>query len=236
MKRLLGTLIFIVVVAISPLVMAEETVSPVCDTTKDTYCFQPVITRKLDAFGAVNLPKIAIPAWMTPTSTPVTQEVTYTVATRGSVTADLVEFRTIAANTYNSPLGWSRLGVKFTEVPSGGRVTLWLSEASQMTTFSANGCDTTYSCTVGANVIINQDRWVNGSEPFMSAGGSLLEYREMVLNHELGHWLGHGHLFCASAGQDAPVMQQQSMGMQGCKPNPWPQSQELNSSTLGVHS
>ena len=44
----------------------------------------------------------------------------------------------------------------------------------------------------------------------------------MVVNHETGHWLGFGHSNCSSPGAAAAVMQQQSMGMQGCTPNPWP--------------
>ena len=222
-------------VTMTSLAYAEETAAPVCDQQKDPYCFQPLFSQSFESLKGVNLPKIATPSWASP-SAPVVTEVTYSVATRGTVTADLAEFKSVAAATYNSPLGWSRLGVKFTEVASGGRFTLWLSEASQMTTFSAAGCDTTYSCAVGSNVIINQDRWVNGADPFISAGGSLADYRSMVLNHELGHWLGHGHRLCSGAGQPAPLMQQQSMGMQGCALNAWPLAGELTSSTLGIRS
>lgn len=239
MKRVGVIVVALLAVGMSPLALAEETTAPLCDSAKDSYCFQPLLSAKLDVLQTVNMPKVATPVWLATqqtTTTAATRTVTYTVATRGTVTADVSEFKTMAANTYNSPNGWSRLGVTFTEVASGGQFTLWLTEASQMTTFSATGCDTTYSCAVGSNVIINQDRWVNGAEPFLTAGGSLTEYREMVLNHELGHWLGHGHRYCAGTDQTAPLMQQQSMGMQGCKPNPWPLAEELYSTTLGIRS
>jgi hypothetical protein len=49
----------------------------------------------------------------------------------------------------------------------------------------------------------------------------------MVVNHETGHWLGHGHLGCGGAGRLAPVMMQQSKGLDGCKHNPWPLASEL---------
>jgi hypothetical protein len=49
----------------------------------------------------------------------------------------------------------------------------------------------------------------------------------MVIDHETGHWLGQGHAFCARPGALAPVMQQQSKGMHGCRPNPWPLPWEI---------
>lgn len=167
---------------------------------------------------------------------PIAKQVSYTIATRGTITADVDEFATQVNETLNSPLGWSRLGVSFGRVESGGQFIVWLSDANQMTSFSASGCDAMVSCTVGNNVIINQTRWLNGSDAWNNAGGSLRNYRHMVVNHETGHWLGHGHEYCAGSGQDAPVMQQQTIDLQGCKPNPWPLANELYAPKLGIRS
>lgn len=161
------------------------------------------------------------------------QTVTYSTQTRGSINADFATFKTLANVTLNDGRGWARMNVKFVEVESGGQFTLVLSEASQLPSFSS-GCDATYSCAVGNYVIINQDRWQGATPSWNNAGGSLRDYRHMVVNHEVGHWLGHGHANCPGAGQPAAVMQQQSINLQGCSFNPWPLTSELWSSRLGI--
>ncbi len=207
-----------------------------CDSTKSPWCVAPRVNQDIGLLSEATVPKLATPQWLAPAPAAAPRIVSYTVSTRGVVTADLAEFKTIVNATLNDGRGWTRLGVSFREVESAGDFTMFLSEASQMTTFSADGCDTTYSCNVGSAVVINQDRWLNGTPSWSGGGGDLSSYRQMVINHETGHWLGHGHRYCSAAGQPAPVMQQQSMDMQGCTPNAWPQSGEMYSPRLGIRS
>lgn len=213
--------------------------STVCKST-DPFCLTPQLSTAPTRLDAVSVPRIATPAWLSATGgssmTTGAREVTYMVATKGNVTADFEEFKSQVNQTLNSPEGWARLGIRFVRVESDGQFTAWLSEASQVPSFSPSGCDAIVSCTVGNNVIINETRWVNGADSWNAAGGSLRNYRHMVVNHETGHWLGHGHEYCAGAGQPAPVMQQQTMDMQGCAPNPWPQQHELYAPKLGIRS
>ena len=157
----------------------------------------------------------------------------YTVSARGNVRSSLAEFAQLANATLNDARGWAKLGIRFEQVQSGGSFNLILSEAQLLPTFSS-GCSAEYSCRVGVNVIINDDRWSGASASWNGAGGGLNEYRQMVVNHEVGHWLGHGHRSCKAAGALANVMQQQSIDMQGCRPNPWPLAEELFSPTLGI--
>lgn len=225
----------IALVSSAGLIAAETVSNPPCAGT-DPFCYQPVVSSSLVAFEPVTVPKIATPIWLSAQPSTATRVVTYSVATRGTVTADFDEFKATAASVYNSSLGWSRLGVSFSEVATGGDFTLWLAEDVQVPSFSSSVCDSTYSCSTGRNVIINQTRWLNGSGAWNETGSALGNYRTMVLNHELGHWLGHGHRFCSSDGAPAPVMQQQSMSMQGCATNPWPLANELYAPNLGIRS
>lgn len=153
-----------------------------------------------------------------------TLTVTYDVSTRGVVTASLSEFKLQVNQTLNDARGWARMNVKFVEVASGGRFSMVLSEASQLPTFSS-GCSADYSCRVGRYVVINQDRWMGATPSWNNAGGSLRDYRHMVVNHETGHWLGRGHVGCPGSGP-APVMMQQSKGTGPCTFNPWPLPRE----------
>jgi hypothetical protein len=218
---------------------AQPTVNTSCKQT-DPFCFAPLLSGTSSRIESITMPKIATPAWMSAQASTSpnasARQVTYQIAVKGAVSADTSEFAAQVNETLNSPLGWSRLGLRFVRVESGGQYTIWISEASHMTDFSASGCDTTVSCTVGNNVIINQDRWLGGSDAWNNAGGGLRDYRNMVVNHETGHWLGHGHEYCPGAGQPAPVMQQQTINMQGCKPNPWPLASELYAPKLGIRS
>lgn len=75
------------------------------------------------------------------------------------------------------------------------------------------------SCRAAKFVMINLDRWQQAVPDYR---GDVASYRQYVINHEVGHQLGNGHQACPGPGLLAPVMQQQTFGLNGCRPNGWP--------------
>ena len=78
------------------------------------------------------------------------------------------------------------------------------------------------SCQAGNRVMLNAWRWAHGADAF---GDDVGAYRQYLVNHEVGHRLGHGHVGCPKKGKRAPVMMQQTKGVGSCKANPWPAPQ-----------
>ena len=146
----------------------------------------------------------------------------------GNVEADFGDFRTKVAETLNDSKGWVRAGLKFVEVSSGQDVNVILSDPASLG--ATAGCSSELSCTTWANqVIINDIRWREGTEASRAGGMSTRDYQHMVINHEMGHWLGHySHIEGCDAGGPAPIMLQQSTGLRGCDSfNAWPLDFEL---------
>jgi hypothetical protein len=75
------------------------------------------------------------------------------------------------------------------------------------------------SCRGQENVMVNLRRWLLAIPAYRA---DVESYRHLVINHEVGHFLGHSHVTCPGQGKPAPVMQTQMYGLHGCRPNAWP--------------
>src|SRR5690349_16005744 len=152
----------------------------------------------------------------------------FTVELEAGVTDDGAAFAAAVEKTLSDPHSWGRGGrASFQRIDTGVpdfRVTL----TSSLTVRKLCGYDLPYetSCYNGdlARVVINDARWVRGAVAYQ---GDLARYRVYVINHEVGHALGHAHLQCPRNGALAPVMMQQTLGVTtpgvgSCKPNPYP--------------
>lgn len=134
------------------------------------------------------------------------------------------EFAAAVERTLADPRGWTASRRWAFQRVSGGASDLTVHLATPHTTdrlCDRAGVETNgeVSCRGGRSVVINLLRWRVGVPWYSDA---LDDYRHMVINHEVGHFLGHGHVDCPRAGNPAPVMQRQTFGLQQCVRNPWP--------------
>ncbi|MET9496392.1 DUF3152 domain-containing protein [Streptomyces sp. NPDC006552] len=144
-------------------------------------------------------------------------------------------FAQAVQKTLNDRRSWAHNGARTFERISSGEPNFVITLASPGTTATwcaKSGLDTTednVSCDSAATkrVMINAYRWAQGSKTYDDVlhGGAIYPYRQMLINHEVGHRLGHNHVTCSQNGALAPVMQQQTkfLSLDGitCKPNPW---------------
>ncbi len=129
--------------------------------------------------------------------------------------------------TLGDPRSWGHDGrmsvqrVGAAEVAAGAydfRVSL-VSPGSMETWCPGVGTGGYTSCRYGERAVINLARWATAVPHY---DGDIATYRQYVVNHEVGHALGNGHQDCPGAGAVAPVMQQQTLGLDGCVRNAWP--------------
>ncbi|MFG2885562.1 DUF3152 domain-containing protein [Streptomyces sp. NPDC048297] len=156
---------------------------------------------------------------------------TYRVDVEQGLGLDGALFAEAVQKTLNDPRSWAHGGARTFERVDSARPDFVITLASPGTTAewcAKSGLDTTQdnvSCDSASTerVMINAYRWAQGSKTY---GDKIHAYRQMLINHEVGHRLGHGHVSCQRDGELAPVMQQQTKFLDHdgihCLPNPWP--------------
>nr|WP_222109413.1 DUF3152 domain-containing protein [Streptomyces cupreus] len=158
------------------------------------------------------------------------QKFTYRVDVEQGLGLDGELFAQAVQRTLNDDRSWAHNGARTFERVYSGKPDFVITLASPGTTAdwcAKSGLDTTVdnvSCDSAATerVMINAYRWAQGSETY---GDQIHAYRQMLINHEVGHRLGFHHVTCDKDGDLAPVMQQQTKFLDhdgiSCRANPW---------------
>lgn len=147
--------------------------------------------------------------------------------------ADTAGFVATATAVLTDDRGWSRAGFRF-RFADDAPYRVVLAEPAEVDELCAPyGTRGRYSCQIGHTVALNADRWRRGVDHWP---GTIEEYRTMLVNHEVGHLLGQHHpaTTCASPGDPAAVMAQQSKGLDGCAPTSWPLPWEVACAASGI--
>lgn len=159
------------------------------------------------------------------------QVVRYRVDVEKDLPLDGDLFAEAVHRTLNDERSWSRGGARTFDRVTGADADFVITLASPGTTgvwCAKSGLDTTVdnvSCDSASTprVLINAYRWARGSKTF---GDDIAGYRQMLINHEVGHRLGLNHRSCTAQGALAPVMMQQTKSLSSagitCRPNAWP--------------
>lgn len=178
--------------------------------------------------GSGRFTVVAMPASALRPEPPRGRTVRYTVEVEDGIDVSGTDFATTVGSVLTDPRGWqTRDGVRFVDVApadaaKGAPVDLRITLASPSTTDKLCAPLETrgqVSCHNGGRVVLNLRRWVLGADAY---GKDVAAYRTYLVNHEVGHGIGHPHEYCGGQGQVAPVMMQQTYGLKGCTAWPWP--------------
>ncbi len=149
----------------------------------------------------------------------------YRVAVENGAGVDVKAFAAQVDSILGDAKGWTAGGtVRLQRVPqnSANEVTIYLATPATTDAICVTGglhVQKFLSCRLPGQIVINLARWLTAVPDY---GAPLASYQQFALNHEVGRDLGYPNQACPGAGQPAPVMEQQSLGLDGCVANPWP--------------
>ncbi len=150
----------------------------------------------------------------------------YRVLVEQGVALTSAEFVRSVDAALADPRGWAAAGRSFARVEDKAEITVLLARPATVDRLCKPlATISRYSCGRAGRASLNLDRWQRGTVAWTAP---LVEYQTYMINHEVGHLLGMPHLDCPSPGEPAPIMQQQTFGLDGCLASAWPSAGEID--------
>lgn len=163
---------------------------------------------------------LLVAAGEVPAPAPDREVVRVRVEVEAGLPVDVDRFAAQVMATLNDPRGWGADGsVSFARTAGEAEIRVVLASPDVTDAMCAPlSTAGRYSCGRNGHAVLNHTRWVQATPEFADR----VLYRQYLVNHEVGHLLGHPHEQCPEAGAVAPLMQQQSVEVAPCTPNGWP--------------
>lgn len=201
---------------------AARSTTPASAATMQGRLAAPVVVER----GSGSLHYVALPA-IKDTAPPGARVHRVALEVEGGTHIDEEQAATWVSAVLGHQKGWQGVeGVRFRPVSAAqnarGEVDIRVTLASPKLTDKLCAPLKTHgdvSCFNHGRAVLNTKRWLTGVPSYE---GNLHAYRSYLVNHEVGHGLRHTHEPCPGPGRTAPIMLQQTLGLDGCKANPYP--------------
>jgi hypothetical protein len=130
------------------------------------------------------------------------------------------ELARFVVDTLTDERSWVGRGAGFELVDDGGLFTMIVALPDDVDEMCAPlQTAGRFSCARNGWIAFNSLRWFGATEDWPA---DLDTYRRYLVNHEVGHYIqGPNHDTCPGAGEVAPIMMQQTKGLDGCLANGW---------------
>ncbi|RLP10792.1 DUF3152 domain-containing protein [Propionibacterium australiense] len=149
---------------------------------------------------------------------------TYAVQVEEGLPLDVDATATQISSILNDERGWTGFqenSFQLVSDPARADFTIYVGSAGTVDELCwPDDTEGLVDCRNGDRIALNIDRWLFAAPPY--EGQTVDAYRTYLVNHEVGHYIGFGHVPCPGEGRPSPIMVQQTIDLQGCVPAWWP--------------